>query len=270
MIAKRAIICASGNSIRGNQKCPSNELEVWKKIDRELTISVNWGFKFFDPTLTIYGDLTFYNAESENLKKLQLVFGMQDDYYTRAKISKTLAKETFQLHNNIYLLPNRIVDQVDGMKNCYHGINAWEKGFYSRQLSGLLGLNLAIAFGCKIIYMLGFDCCAINGKTHFYEGEFKAEHKNESGTLETGVGLRTDGKYNSSVYNNKNIDEKFEPFKKELQQIKIYNVSPESRITVFPKITYEEFYEQLAYKTEWMSQDYMRKRIVELYEKKYL
>ena len=264
MIAKRAIVVAGGASIReGDWSIPSNELPVWPAIQEELTIGINWVFRYFNPTLTLYGDYQFYIAEKEKLKMLPLVFGMQDGYYGNSL--KTDWTKLYYLENNIYLLPNR----VDREGILYHGINAWKYGFYSRYLSGILGINLAVALGCTEIMLLGFDCNGTNGRTHFYQDEFKAYHRAEHGKSISGVGNRDDGRgYRTSLYN-QDFNEKFFPFKKELDRIKIFNVSMDSGITVFPKISYKEFYKRLETKDELLSQDYLRHHILKVYYENY-
>lgn len=266
MIAKRAIIIGGGNSIRQNELCKSHNLSIWRNIQNEFTIGINFSFKFFIPTVLLYGDYKFYIAEKEDLVKLPLVFGTQDPFYSREKIAKTNYNETYYLHDNIYLLKNRIIE--DESKIPYHGLQGWEKGFYDRYLSGILAIHLAICCGCQEIYLLGMDCCAINDKTHFYEGEIKAVNKAPEGEERCGIGLREDGSYKTNVYN-QNFNERFEPFKQDFEKVKIYNVSPESKITLFSKITYTEFYEKIKQK-EPHSQDYLRHQLLNLYHEKYL
>lgn len=268
MIAKRAIVIGSGNSIRcGDNNISASDLPIWKKLNGFFTIGINWCFKYYIPTVELYGDYKFYLAEKENLEKLPLVFGMQDGYYMR-KFKKKWT-ELFYLNNNIYLLPNRKINIKNGQEIECHGINAWEKGFYSRYLSGILGINLAIALGCKEIFLLGFDATEIDGRTHFYQNEFNAYNKDEYGKEKTGVGKNTEGRYNTNVYNmNKNVNKKFEPFLIE-KDIKFYNVSPESKITVFPKISYNEFYDKIK-DDEKTSQDYYRYKLKSIYYEKYM
>ena len=264
MIPKRAIVIGSGASILNGTDSASC-ITVWDKIQNELTIGINWCFKYFIPTVSLFGDYHFYLKEKDELTKLPLVFGMQDAYYTRAKVSDKINTETFHLHDNIYMLPNRIPEQTENGRREYFGKDAWVKGFYSRYLSGILGINLAVALGCLDIYLLGFDGCATNGKTHFYQGEFTACHVSEDGKERSGVGQKNDGTYNTSVYN-QNFSDKFEPLKNE--KINIYNVSPDSKLTTFPKISYNEFYNSMT--PACNLQEWLREDILDIYKSHYM
>ena len=265
MIAKRAFIIGSGASIReGNYDISPHNLPLWIALKDELTIGINWAYRYFNPTVSLYGDYEFFIAEKENLRKLPLVFGMQDPYFGRSLKIPDWTK-LYHLENNIYLLPNRTEQIVDGVKTLYHGIDAWKYGFYSRYLSGILGLNLAIALGCTDIYLLGMDCCSTDGKTHFYQDDFKAVHKTESGTKVCDVGYKENGQYRTSVYN-QNFNEKYEPFKKELDRVKIINVSENSGITIFPKMCYDEFYDYVCHWTQYKTQDELRGEILTKYK----
>ena len=244
MVSKRAIVIGSGASIReGNWHIAPENLPLWGAVYDELTIGINWCYKYFVPTVSLYGDYEFYLAEKEALAKLPLAFGMQDPYFGRSL--KIDWMKQYHVENNLYLLPNRTTRKDENNNDVlYHGVDAWKYGFYDRYLSGILGINLAIALGCTEIYLLGFDCNATEGRTHFYQDEYMPHHKSETGKEVCGVGYREDGKYKTSNYN-QNFNEKYLPFVKELDKVEIVNVSENSGITVFPKINYSEFYSRL-------------------------
>ena len=261
MITKRGVVVGSGASIRqGKWDIPIHSLPVWSAIQNELSIGINWCYKYFNPTVTLFGDFEFYRAEFENLRKLPLAFGMQDAYW--GKTLKVRWPELYHLEDNIYLLPNRL----DGK---YWGTDAWKYGFYDRWLSGILGINLAVALGCTEIYLLGFDCCSTEGRTHFYQDEFKAVHRSQNDKDVSGVGFSRSGNYKTNLYN-QDFDEKFFPFKKELERIEILNVSKNSGITVFPKIGYSEFYDRLLKgEVQEKPQDKLRDEILNIYKESY-
>jgi len=268
MISKRAFIIGSGASIReGQWEIDPKSLPLWTALENELTIGINWVYKYFNATVNLYGDHEFYTTEKNDVRKMLLAFGMQDPYFSRSlKIPNW--DRIYHLENNIYLLKNRIERIVDGVETLYHGVDAWEYGFYSRYLSGILGLNLAIALGCTEIYLLGFDCNATEGRTHFYQDIFKPEHQSESGRKICGVGYRKDGNYQTNVYN-QNYNEKYLPFKKELERIKIINVSKKSGITIFPKMGYDEFYDHASHWIQEKSQSKLRDEILNKYKEHY-
>ena len=118
-------------------------------------------------------------------------------------------------------------------------------------LSGIFAINV----GMRLleegeIFLLGYDYSAINNKTHFYQGE---------------INHRGIGKDN---YYNRGFEERdFERFSHD-KKIKIYNVSMNSKINVFSKISYNEFFKKLD------NEQYNQKDLVEeikrkLYNEKY-
>lgn len=255
---KRCIIIGSGSSIRNNQwDIPIEQLPIWNVLKEEFTIGINWSFKWIDSTIHLYTDNRFYEQEVNTLKNLPLVFCPQDGYYGREFKKHWL--EIFHLHDNIYLLP---------ASSKYAGTDAWNFGFYSRRLTGIYALNLAIALGFSEIYLLGMDCCGDGKHTHFYDDAFDAKIK-DGDKLETGVGYNTDGTYKTSFYQNCDVNEPYLPFKEELKKIKIFNVSLNSKINVFQKISYEQLFSVLRKNKPKISQDFFRQEIKKLYYDKY-
>ena len=269
---KRATICAGGASIRqGMWNTPVKQLPLWDKIKDEFTIGINWDFKFHNSTVELYGDYEFYIAEKDNLEKLPLVLAPQDGFYGRERErqhNRTEWTNIYHYSHDIYLLKNRIIEQVDGKQIVYHEMDGWKKGFYRGILTGSLAIHLAILLGYTEIYLLGFDGNSINGKTHYYEDEFIGFSKKESGRKKTGIGFDKNGNFNTSYYQ-QDINESFEVFLKSLDKVKIINVSPDSKISLFPKISYEKFYKRLENKQNLISQDNLRHDIKKVYYEKY-
>lgn len=240
---KQCIILASGASIRqGLWDTPIEYMPIWNVANKVFTITVNWSYKWCIPNIAVFVDYKFYMTEKEGLDKLPCVVGRNDSFYTDTnrylKYHKTLSP-------NLCLLDASKNQNIDGkgMRAIYHGKEAWEKGFYSSQLSGIWALNLAIALGYDEIFLLGYDGCETDGYTHFYQPEGIGTTVWE-GRKNSGVGKHENGRYKTGTYNN-DINYWFEPFKVELDSIKIYNVSPQSKIEIFPKITYKEFYNKI-------------------------
>lgn len=248
-MTNRCIIIGSGNSIRqGDYTTFSKDLPIWKLIKDEYTIGINWSKNYFDSTIQLYSDTDFWQTEKESLRNLPLVVTKQDAFYGRE--TKKMWKEVFRFEN-IYILP--------GNRN-HKGVESWKLGFYTGKLSGIFSISLAIALGVKEIFLLGMDCKAIDGRTHFYQGDSGAGDIKVGPKRSTGVGFEVNGKYKTSVYDNPNVDENYIPFLKE--DVKIYNVSPESKITVFPKITYEEFEEIITKNPNKINQDDEREKFI--------
>jgi len=103
----------------------------------------------------------------------------------------------------------------------FNGDNGIKKGLYHRYLTGLIALSLAIALGYKPIYLLGYDCCFGKDGGHFYGDDLVNKSGQKEETFIRGI------KY-FDVY--KNYDY-------------IYNCSPISRLTQFPKVDINEVLE---------------------------
>ncbi len=169
---------------------------------------------------------------------------------TRSTTITDKKRRTIKYDDYVYCVevPNNIIYVKRNGKSCWSG--------NSKQLVGIFAINLAICLGFTEIYLLGYDCCAINGQTHFYESIADLTKSTPiyiRGVLKDtrmhyrGVGKYENGSYKTSTYNNErnHLNETwFAPFKN-LKNINIYNVSPESAITVFPKISYDDFYAQV-------------------------
>ena len=222
------VIIGSGNSIRNgdNQSSPQN-LEVWNKLTNIPTIAINWSHRFINSTIAMYGDYQFYIAEKEKLDGHPLIIGKQDGYYQR--------KESIKVGQNVILLPTA---------NAWHGGDSWKKGVYCSQLTGIAAITVAYLLGFKRIFLLGADGCEIDGKTHFYQGEPNIGITlTAMGEEHTGVGKNREGKYRTSPYNSeKELNNWYSPLLNIPTDIKIFNVSPLSRIHAFTKLNYDEFY----------------------------
>lgn len=245
--SKPIIICGSGNSIpflnsqyyRTGCGLP---LELEQIIKYNYSIGLNYWFQFgCETTFNCSGDWQFYVDNSEELKKLAMIIASDDPSLKNKNIDRT--------HDNTILLPHA---------GLYFGKeDSWKNGFYHRQSIGIFTLTLAIALGFEEIYLLGYDCKEINGQTHFYQGVAdlnKATELSLYGVKKAdryhfrGVGKKSDGSYKTSTYDSvKQINNKwFAPFHlHERKRIKIYNVSLDSVINTFPKISYEQFYSQI-------------------------
>lgn len=244
---KPIIILASGNSIPFlNSRYFSNgfkhglETKLETLIKNNYSIGLNYWFKYGCPTtFSSFADWQWYDDNIKALKGVPLIIGSHDPSLKNHKRDRT--------HENTILLRN---------SGIYNGIKSIEDGVYAKQLIGIWALSLAISLGFKEIYLLGYDCCEINGQTHFYQSVVDL-NKSTPITLKgkvvnhrehfRGVGKYKNGKYKTSTYNIKNhINNKwFAPFHAERKKLKIYNVSPESVINTFPKISYEDFYKKV-------------------------
>ena len=121
----------------------------------------------------------------------------------------------------------------------------WEKNTIlvkqSFALSGMLALSIAIDLMKKEdeIFLLGYDYGSINEKTHFYQDEITHNGVNQIAYYD--------------YYGHAERD--FLPFNGN----NVYNVSIDSQINVFPKLSYEQFFKKLD--TQAYKQEALRKAI---------
>lgn len=104
----------------------------------------------------------------------------------------------------------------------YFGENGLQQGLYSPYLVGLFSLSLAIALKFEEIFLLGYDCGFVDNKSHFHD----IEHR---------------GRLNERPYTK---IQKFNVYKDCTNRI--YNVSMASRLQIFPKISYSDFYDKIT------------------------
>lgn len=260
-LPNRALILGSGFSIREEQwNTEINKLPIWKAIKDEFTIGANFIFKYFTPTILMYADYQFYASQKNELKTIPLILGKEDGHYKQ--------KDGIRIDNNVILLKEcerkqKLIyrEKEIGLHPHYWGKEAWSKGFFTFQLTGIAALNLAIALGCTEIYLLGFDACsdALN-RTHFYSytnvGKYEWNGTKHDGTGKTNRGYYRTGNYNKIEELNKLW---FQPFEEELKKgIKIYNVSLNSKIDTFPKISYQDFYTELKKNKDMVNHNKIR------------
>lgn len=247
------IILGGGSSIRqGEWGYDIRNLILWEHLKDKFVISTNWSYLWCNPTVEMFSDYRFYYTEKKKLDNLPLLITKEDSAYIRHK-----REYNVELGKNVLLIPPC---KRKNKREWYWGEDSWKQGFYSSQLIGLFALTFAIQIGCKKVFMLGADWGQINGHTHFYD-DTKIGITNLEGQTKTGVGINNLGNHNTGRYDiqRKRKDGKHisipenhpdywhSCYKQELDKgIEIYNVSLESKINTFPKISYSEFYNQIA------------------------
>lgn len=236
------ILVASGNSIPFNNNVFKNSgnglpLHLREILENNYSIGMNYFYKYGTPNCTInmFTDWQFYRDNVEELKELPLVMG--------SKHNQLIKKDMRHIIQN-----NTILIQFVSK---YFGKDSWEKGFYSAHFVSLLSITLAIALGFNEIYLLGLDAKMIDGKTHFYQDMIDITKKDGGGkNLKfRGVGTIYNEKkdqhtYRTSDYNDLDKLNKLWYTVYNRENVKIYNVSPESGISAFPKIRYQKFYDR--------------------------
>ena len=181
---------------------------LWRKIQNKFVIGLNYSFNYFDSTFHMYVDNQFYIKQHKQISKLPLIVGT---YFDNLKI-----------HKNTITLPT---------SNKYD--STLIKGVYKQSLCGIFALSIAIYLQPKEIYLLGFDAGSVTDniikkriETHFYQKDI--------------VHRGTGKVWYYNIPNRVNKD--FKPFE---NQTNIYNVSLDSKINTFQKISYDDFFNRL-------------------------
>jgi hypothetical protein len=235
---------ASGASIKHGVS-----LGLSNYLEREVVFSLNDNIKFVDSTVAVFGDFTAYRDRFNLFSKHPLVIGRHDMHIGRT-IEGALPCPK---HDSLILLKG---------SGKYYGEEGLRKGLYSSVLTGAFTLNLAIRLGFKQIFLLGFDCGATGKSTHWYDNDIGAgQFTDYEGKPTSGVGFTEIGTYKTSVYNQDDcqLNLLWEPFTTE--SVMIYNVSLDSRITVFPKIGYNSMFTILKENPVLVNQEEVQKEI---------
>jgi hypothetical protein len=231
---KEIIIIGGGRSIKEGLT-----LNLKEKIKDKCVLTLNFAYNHFDSTATVFIDDQFYKGyitgcgitcdkeHVERLKKLPLIIGAYRNY--------------------LKFYPNTV--PVRFTFSYFHN-NPVKRGFYvgDKCLTGIFSLHIAayLLDYNGSIYCLGFDGGVINASdtnsTHYYED---IKHK---------------GINRTQIYTTEPLDLFFRKYLIE-KELTIYNVSPNSNLNSFKKISYPEMFEQLT--EEKYNQDELRAQIRE-------
>lgn len=224
MNKKRVILIGGGFSIKEGL-----DKDLWSKIKGQEIWSLNYAFKTMPylPQREIWVDKKFFENNTEDLQNLskQNVIMVTKHNRRYAEIPKIIQYHT-----------SRIVADYKG-KN---GIKE-RKVFIGRMgMVGMFGLSIAICEGYNEIYLLGYDFGIMNPnqpQTHYYQTMIKVK---SSGVNRPQVYLTKQGKVKPEL-------EDFKLFTRE-KDINIYNVSINSNIPYFTKLSWEQFFEKIKEK----------------------
>jgi hypothetical protein len=190
---------------------PSLEDFDYSILINEFTIGVNKTLLIFNPTINYSMDPRFYeNAVRPPQKRDERLFHEAWVKYTGLKVLLCPKKDNrLVLSDDIYIV-TRITQKILSLD-----IN---QGIYPGTNSGFGAFMLAIAMGCKEIYLLGYDMKVVNDKTHWHKGYPNQNLK--------------DCKIRLEKFNNE-MEEFSEIIKK--QNIKVVNLNKNSALECFPK-----------------------------------
>lgn len=232
---KEVIILGGGKSIR-----EGISLNLWNKIRDKNVWSLNYAFLTlpFLPKRELFVDRGFYKNNVDALQALsdqgvEMVARYQDTYAAIDKIRK------YQTTKEVNGYQGKRALKTDSTPHIYVG---------QLGLVGTFALSLAIAEGYDTIWLLGFDFGVQSYEdkdTHFYQGQIKVI---SSGVGNPQIYLNPDNS-TKIVENDKgekiDLIKDYEVFAQE-KNIHIYNVSPNSRLSYFQKISYQEFFNKIG------------------------
>jgi hypothetical protein len=226
MIPKQIIIWGGGESINIGLS-----LGLKEKLKDKFVLGTNFSFNHFIPTALCFADNPFYQGifynnapdliDANHIAKLEKLPLL-------IGIERTLKQKDVFPNTILLKKSNFFVD--DPLKD---GFKFTLTGIFALQLAGVL------TDWDSEIYCLGFDWTK-QGETHYYKD---IQHR--------GIGKTSWYKTNDPSYS-------FEYFTKK-PNFKVYNVSLNSNIETFPKISYNQMFEMLD--NEVYNQDLLRKEI---------
>ena len=221
---KQAILIGGGFSIKAGIA-----QELWDKIKDTEIWSLNFAFMRMSylPSREIWVDISFFK---NNIVALQNLW---------QKGVKMYAK-----HNSRYVeLPEITTYEATRHTKTYNPKEALNTAstphlFHGKQgLVGIFALSLAVAQNYTDLFLLGYDYGIKNSeqkKTHWYQDELNVL---SSGVNNPRIYLKPDGKIKDEVKD-------FNIFTN-LEGVNIYNVSIDSNIHCFPKLTWEQFFNKI-------------------------
>lgn len=245
-IPKECIIIGGGTSINDGLS-----LGLKDKIEDKFVITTNFSCYHFNSTFTTYIDKDFY----EGVLNPHISHEINQEHVNKLKSLPLIIGNKFAIDYKYY--DNTIPVQCC---NNYYSKDFLKKGFYTGNLTGIFSISLTgfLMNFEGIIYLLGFDWNKrpiesvdrnnynpnSNLDTHYYKKEI--QHK--------GIGY-------VGYYENHNPNNYFKYFLEE-KNLKIYNVSLNSNIECFEKVSYEEIFKLLN--KEVYNQEEIRKEILKI------
>jgi hypothetical protein len=241
---KECFIIGGGKSVR-----QGIETGLWDKIKGKDIYGINYAYKFMPylPTAQVFIDGAFYNKNKEEMDKLAKQIPIYT--YCSCEVKKGLSPCTMYAKSVGNKLS--VAEMIQSNTLCVSNMG----------MSGEFAISLAIIKGYERIFLCGFDfgTKSVNDKdTHWYQYGFKNDEKVDRHTWwNNGKKLFSTGVGQPSVYfqvnKTKPISAQEIKLKKDLTYYEhyatlhpnIFNVSLDSNITAFPKISYEVMYKML-------------------------
>jgi hypothetical protein len=215
---KEVIIVGGGYSIK-----EGIEKDLWKNIENKNVWSLNFAYKFmpFIPSKQLWADTSVWEKCKDDLL----------DLHSRGA---QLVCRNYGGYEEYPFIKRYDVSSFD-----YKGLLTENELFIGRMgLVGVFAMSLAAKLGYDVIYLLGYDFGAPDTKnrnTHFYQ--------EDDPNINAGAYGRS-GMYWEGLYKIRKEVSDFKKFADD-SDYKVYNVSLNSNIPYFEKVSYEDFFSLL-------------------------
>jgi len=201
----RVFVIASGPSLAGFD---------FHRLDNDITISTNYNYRDYVPTILVFVDNNLYTDNKDEIDRLDCIRIGNKKHFGWG-------------HKTVLGLP------MISNGAPFEGAAGLTKGLYCTYLTGLVALSLAIALKLNPIYLLGYDC---GFETEKVEPEVKSRrkryhrghyytHTRHHGDTEAGLKVLIDGV------------KKFDTFinHRDTKDTKIVDCSMKGKLNQFPK-----------------------------------
>lgn len=241
-IPNECIIIGGGPSIKEGLS-----LGLKERIKDKFVITCNFAFNHFDGTFEVFVDRDFYTGRLNTPNDLTI----NNDHVDKIKALPLIVGHLFDNRFDYY--PNTIA-----LKQSREFDKSAKKGFYSSFMCGFFALHVAMYLMNYIgtIYILGYDWTKRDPKTICPTTYTPYDNKTETHYYSDSE-IKHRGQHWLSAFENHDAHQYFVNFL--IPGIKVYNVSLNSNIFDFEKISYPKMLELLS--PETFNQEELRKEI---------
>lgn len=216
----RVFIIGGGPSLQGFD---------FARLDGEVTIGINYVYRYYTPSVLIFNDKSFYQANAAAINGLHTI--------------RVGNRKHFKNHPSVVGAP--MIE--NGLP--FNGVEGLSKGLYCTYLTGLTALSLAIALKFDKIYLLGYDAGfqidpEQTGRRFHHQGHFYTDIKH-SGDTKGGLRALVDGIKKFDEFNKIGAITHPQPLLLEGRDGAdnpwgIYDCSLEGNLRQFPKVSIDE------------------------------
>lgn len=184
----------------------------FNRLKGKITIGINRSFEFFESTILYFMDYEFYRTVTDGGEYSKKVLGKWNSFNGEI-VGISSFSPTLNFGNEVSLVRRRLSPAID------YNLDA---GIYGGSCSGVGALMLAAQLGAENIYLLGMDLQA-SETIHWHSGYNNQDHY----------------AFNARCKEYIKDFERTVPVLR-MRGIKVFNCSPQSALSCFPKISLDE------------------------------